>query len=57
MDSIAIADISRFEADLLTFIRREGKKVSTLILKERQITSEIEKELQHVIETFKKTWK
>ncbi len=57
MDSVAIGDIGRFEVDLLTFFKREGKKVSTLLLKERQITAEIEKELQKLIETFKKTWK
>ena len=57
MDDIAIPDINRFETDLLNFIRREGKKAATLLLKERQITLEIEKELHHAIETFKKTWK
>lgn len=57
MDSVAIADIGRFESDLLSFFKREGKKVATLLLKERQITPEVEKELQTSIETFKKTWK
>jgi len=57
MDSVAIGDIGRFESDLLTFFKRDGKKVGTLLLKERQITAEIEKELQTFIETFKKTWK
>ncbi len=57
MDSVAISDIGRFETDLLAFFKKEGKKVGVLLLKERQITTEIEKELQTFIETFKKTWK
>lgn len=57
MDSVAIADIGRFEEDLLAFFKRDGKKVGTLILKERQITPEVEKELEKFVELFKKTWK
>ena len=57
MDSVGIADIGRFETDLLAFFKRDGKKVAALILKERQITPEVEKELQTFVELFKKTWK
>jgi len=57
MDSVGIADIGRFETDLLGFFKRDGKKVASLILKERQITTEVEKELQTFVELFKKTWK
>ena len=57
MDSVGIADIGRFEADLLTFFKREGKKVGAMLLKERQITGDIEKELQTSVQAFKKTWK
>ena len=57
MDSVAMPDVGRFEKDLLAYCKREGKKVGTLLLKERQITPEIEKELKNLIETFKKNWK
>lgn len=54
LDSIPLVKISAFEEGFLAVLDREYKKTLALIMKERQITAEIEQQLKKAVETYKK---
>lgn len=54
LDSIPLAEVSKFEKGFLASMEREYKKTLTGIAKERQITPEIEEQLKKAAETYKK---
>ncbi len=54
LDSIPLASIGAFEKGFLAVMDRDYKKTLTTLLKERQLTPEIEESLKKAIETYKK---
>ena len=57
MDSIAVADIRRFEAEFLDFIARERKEIFDVIATTRELTDDTVKSLEDAITTFKTQFK
>jgi len=57
LDTIPLARVHEFEEKYIEFLKRDKKKLLADIVKERQITPDIEKGLIQAIEEFKKTWK
>jgi F-type H+/Na+-transporting ATPase subunit alpha len=56
VDDIAVEAINRFEQELLTYLRNDGKEVFEAILKERALTPEVEELLKKHIAEFKKSF-
>lgn len=56
MDTVPISKISQFEEMLLGYLDKQDPKLLALILKEGQITPDIEKRLKTHVEDFIKTW-
>jgi F-type H+-transporting ATPase subunit alpha len=57
LDEIAIPRIVEFEREFLDYMEHSHKKVLTALVKERQLTPDIEKGLEEAVTAFKKTWK
>ncbi len=57
LDDIPLVEVSDFERKLLDVFGREHKKLLASIVKERQITPQIETELKDAVEQFKKEYK
>jgi F-type H+-transporting ATPase subunit alpha len=56
LDSVPVADISRFERELLAALRGESKPLSDLVLAEQALTETVEAELKPFLENFVKTF-
>lgn len=54
LDAIPLAKIPAFEKGFIEFMDREYKKTLAAILKERQLTSDIEEQLKKAVEQYKK---
>lgn len=54
LDSIAVADVVRFERELLEFMRKERAELMEKLRTEKKFTPEIEEELKKAIVEFKK---
>ncbi|MCK4463175.1 MAG: F0F1 ATP synthase subunit alpha [Candidatus Omnitrophica bacterium] len=53
LNTIDIEDIKRFEEEFLNFMRKEKREILNKIEKEKEITPEIEKDLEEAIGQFK----
>ena len=53
LDSVAVADIRRFEAELLDFIGREHKEVFNVISETRELSDDTVAKLESIIAKFK----
>jgi F-type H+-transporting ATPase subunit alpha len=56
LDAIEVADIGRFEAGLLDYIRSSAKKVLDTIRDEQKLSDETEGKLAAAIEAFAKSF-
>lgn len=56
LDDIAVADITRFEAEFLDYLDGQGHEALAQLEKDKAITEEVEKILTETIESFKKTF-
>lgn len=56
LDDVAVTDVSRFEREMLGFMRRSYKKSLAAIVKEKNISSETEALLVEAIGDFKKSF-
>ena len=54
LDSLAVADVVRFERELLEFMRKERAELMEKLRTEKKFTPEIEEELKKAIVEFKK---
>ncbi|MEN9679356.1 MAG: hypothetical protein RLZ57_485 [Actinomycetota bacterium] len=57
LDSVAVADIRRFEAELLDFINRERKEIFTVIAETKELTDDTVSKLEKAVEDFKKQFR
>ena len=57
LDSVAVADIRRFEAELLDFINRERKEIFTVIAETKELTDDTVSKLERAVEDFKKQFR
>jgi F-type H+-transporting ATPase subunit alpha len=57
LDSVAVADIRRFEAELLDFIGRERKEIFTVISETKLLEDDTVAKMKEAVETFKKQFK
>jgi len=53
LDSVPVADIRRFESELLDFIGREHKDVFNVIEETRELSDDTVAKLEKIVETFK----
>ncbi|OGD63726.1 F0F1 ATP synthase subunit alpha [Candidatus Beckwithbacteria bacterium RBG_13_42_9] len=53
LDDVPIEDIKRFEKELLGFMARSFPKIGREIMKEKQISEKLEREIKEAVETFK----
>ena len=56
LDSVALADVGRFEAGLLDQLRGSGKKILASIRDEKSISDKTEKDLHDIIGSFTKSF-
>lgn len=56
LDDVAVVNVSRFEREMLAFMRRSYKKSLGAIVKEKNISSETEALLVEAIGDFKKSF-
>jgi F-type H+-transporting ATPase subunit alpha len=57
LDDVAVADIRRFEAELLDFIARERKEINTVISETKQLEDDTIAKMTEAVEAFKKQFK
>ena len=57
LDSVPVADIRRFEAELLDFIGRERKEIFTVIAQTKQLEDDTVAKMQSAVDDFKKIFK
>ena len=57
LDSVAVADIRRFESELLDFIGREHKDVFNVISETRELSDDTVAALEKIVATFKTMFK
>jgi F-type H+-transporting ATPase subunit alpha len=57
LDDIAVADIRRFESELLDFIGRERKEIFTVISESKQLEDETVAKMEEAVASFKKQFK
>ena len=57
LDSVAVADIRRFEAELLDFIGREHKDVYNVISETRELSDDTVAKLESIVASFKGMFK
>ena len=57
LDDIAVEDIQEFEDKFLAFCDKEYPDIAHTLQKEKKISDETEKELEHAVEAFKKKFK
>ena len=57
LDDVDVSDLKSFEEDLYKFITANHSEMYELILKEKEITAEIEEKLKAAIQEFKKGWR
>ena len=57
LDSVAVADIRRFEAELLEFIGRERKDIFTVISETKMLEDDTVAKMQSAVDDFKKIFK
>ena len=57
LDSVAVADIRRFEVELLDFINRERKEIFTVIAETKELTDDTVSKLERAVEDFKKQFR
>jgi F-type H+-transporting ATPase subunit alpha len=57
LDDVAVADIRRFESELLDFIARERKEINTVISETKQLEDDTIAKMTEAVETFKKQFK
>ena len=57
LDDIAVADIRRFESELLDFIGRERKEIFTVISETKQLEDETVAKMEEAVASFRKQFK
>ncbi len=57
LDSVPVADIRRFESELLDFIGRERKEIFTVIAETKQLDDDTVAKMQSAVDDFKKIFK
>jgi F-type H+-transporting ATPase subunit alpha len=57
LDDVAVADIRRFESELLDFIGRERKEIFTVIAETKQLEDDTIAKMEEAVATFKKQFK
>ena len=57
LDDIAVADIRRFESELLDFIGRERKEIFTVISETKQLEDDTVAKMEEAVASFKKQFK
>ena len=57
LDSVPVADIRRFETELLDFIGRERKEIFTVIAQTKQLEDDTVAKMQSAVDDFKKIFK
>jgi F-type H+-transporting ATPase subunit alpha len=57
LDDVAVADIRRFESELLDFIGRERKEIFTVISETKQLEDETVAKMEEAVASFKKQFK
>ncbi len=57
LDSVAVADIRRFESELLDFIGRERKEIFTVISETKQLEDDTVEKMKSAVADFKKQFK
>lgn len=57
LDDVAVADIRRFEAELLEFIGRERKEIFTVIAETKELSDDTVAKLEEAVASFKKHFK
>jgi F-type H+-transporting ATPase subunit alpha len=57
LDDVAVADIRRFEAELLDFIVRERKEINAVISETKQLDDDTIAKMTEAVEAFKKQFK
>jgi F-type H+-transporting ATPase subunit alpha len=57
LDDVAVADIRRFEAELLDFIARERKEINAVISETKQLDDDTIAKMVEAVEAFKKQFK
>ena len=57
LDSVPVADIRRFESELLDFIGRERKEIFTVIAETKQLEDDTVAKMQSAVDDFKKIFK
>jgi F-type H+-transporting ATPase subunit alpha len=57
LDDVAVADIRRFEAELLDFIGRERKEINAVISETKQLDDDTIAKMEEAVTAFKKIFK
>ncbi len=57
LDDVAVADIRRFEAELLDFIARERKEINAVISETKQLDDDTIAKMEEAVASFKKQFK
>jgi len=57
LDDVAVADIRRFETELLDFIGRERKEIFTVISETKQLEDDTVSKMESAVADFKKQFK
>jgi F-type H+-transporting ATPase subunit alpha len=57
LDDVAVADIRRFESELLDFIGRERKEIFTVISETKQLEDDTVAKMEEAVASFKKQFK
>jgi F-type H+-transporting ATPase subunit alpha len=57
LDDVAVADIRRFESELLEFIGRERKEINTVISESKQLDDDTIAKMEEAVTAFKKLFK
>jgi F-type H+-transporting ATPase subunit alpha len=57
LDDVAVADIRRFEAELLDFIGRERKEINAVISETKQLDDDTIAKMEEAVSAFKKLFK
>ena len=56
LDTVAIKDVTRYEADLLSYLRNEKKDLLKTIRDKKALTDDIETSIKDTLEAFGKTF-
>ena len=57
LDDVAVADIRRFESELLEFIGRERKEIFSVISETKELNDDTVSKLEEAVASFKKQFK